>query len=117
MLRSNRPFLGKRKQVVTALTDIKTRLPTRVGLSSHAIFRLWNAALKDDETLLNEAIASVHEQMISLDQARAELVMSLIIRRHRDSKKAFKAMLMAIRTQSNATLDTLTSPADRVRHP
>jgi hypothetical protein len=56
--------------------------------------------------------------MISLDQARAELVMSLIIRRHRDSKKAFKAMLRAIRTQSpNATLDTLTSPADHVRHP
>ena len=91
---------------MTDLTDIKTRLPTRVGLSSHAVFHLWNAALKDDETLLNEAIASVHEQMISLDQARAELVMSLIIRRHRDSKKAFKALLTAIRTQSWAPTET-----------
>ncbi len=44
--------------------------------------------------------ANVHEQMTSLDQARAEQVMSLIIRRHRDGKEAFKAMLMAIRTQS-----------------
>ena len=85
---------------MTDLTDIKPRLPTRVGLSSHAIFRLWKTALKDDETLLDEAIASVHEQMTSLDQARAEQVMSLIIRRHRDAKEAFKAMLMAIGTQS-----------------
>jgi len=57
---------------MTDLVDIKTHLPTRVGLSSHAIFRLWKTALKDDETLLDEAIASVHEQMTSLDQARAE---------------------------------------------
>ena len=85
---------------MTDLIDIKTRLPTRVGLSSHAIFRLWKTALKDDETLLDGAIASVHEQMTSLDQARAEQVVSLIIRRHRDAKEAFKAMLMAIRTQS-----------------
>ena len=40
---------------MTDLIDIKIRLPTRVGLSSHAVFHLWNAALKDDETLLNEA--------------------------------------------------------------
>ena len=82
---------------MTDLIDIKTRLPTRAGLSSHAIFRLLKTALKDDETLLDGAIASVHEQMTSLDQARAE---HLIIRRHRDAKEAFKAMLMAIRTQS-----------------
>src|SRR5262249_20455699 len=85
---------------MTDSIDIKTCLPTRVGLSSHAIFLLWKTALKDDETLLDEAIVSVHEQMTSLDQARAEQVMSLIIRRHRDAKEAFKAMLMAIRTQS-----------------
>jgi hypothetical protein len=96
-------FLGGREQVVTDLTDIKPRLPTRAGLSSHAIFRLWKAALKDDETLLDEAIASVHEQMTSLDQARAEHVMSLIIRRQRDSKKAFKSMLMAIGTRKAPT--------------
>ena len=91
-------FLGRKEQVTTDL--IKTRLPARVGLSSHAIFRLWKTALKGDETVLDEAIASVHEQMTSLDQARAEQVMSLIIRRHRDAKEAFKAMLMAIGTQS-----------------
>jgi len=85
---------------MTDSTDIKPYLPNRAGLSSHAIFRLWKAALKDDEKLLDEAIASVHEQMTSLDQARAEHLMSLIIRRHRDAKGAFKAMLIDIRTQS-----------------
>ena len=93
---------------MTDSIDIKTRLPTRVGLSSHAIFRLWKTALKDDETLLDEAIASVHEQITSLDQARAEQAMSLIIRRHRDAKEAFKAMLMAIRTQRRPPTETET---------
>ena len=72
-------------------------LSTRVGLSSNAIFRLWRAAVKDDEGLLDEAIAAVHEQMMSLDRARAEHVISLIIRRHGDAKCAFRAMLNANR--------------------
>ena len=32
---------------MTDLIDIKTRLPTRAGLSSHAIFRLLKTALKE----------------------------------------------------------------------
>jgi hypothetical protein len=54
---------------------------TRVGLTPNAIFRLWRAAVKDDERLLDEAIAAVHDQMMSSDRARAEHVISLIIRR------------------------------------
>ena len=74
----------------------------RRGLNSEAIFRVWKAAIKDDEKLLDELIASVHKQMMSLDQARAERVMSLIVRRHCDAKEAFRAMLIAIRTQSRS---------------
>jgi hypothetical protein len=33
--------------------------------------------------------------MMSSDQARAQRVMSLMIRRHRDAKEAFRAMLRA----------------------
>jgi hypothetical protein len=84
---------------MTDSTALRSRLSTRVGLSSHAIFQLWKAALKDDENLLDEAIASVHEQMTSFDQTRAEHVISLIIRRHRDAKGAFKAMLTATRAE------------------
>jgi len=77
----------------------------RRGLNSEAIFRVWKAAIKDDEKLLDELIASVHKQMMSLDQARAERVMSLIVRRHCDAKEAFRAMLIAIRTQSRSPTD------------
>ena len=38
---------------------------TRAGLTPNAIFRLWRAAVKDDERLLDEAIAAVHDQMMS----------------------------------------------------
>ena len=75
------------------------------GLTPDAIFRVWKAAIKDDEKLLDELIASVHKQMMSLDQARAERVMSLIVRRHCDAKEAFRAMLIAIRTQSRSPAD------------
>jgi hypothetical protein len=62
-------------------------LSTRVGLSSNAIFRLWRAAVKDDEKLLDEAIAAVHDQMSSPSGTRRARC-SLIIRRHRDAKCA-----------------------------
>ena len=47
--------------------------------------------MKDDERLLDEGIAAVHDQMMSSDRARAEHVISLIIRRHRHAKCAFRA--------------------------
>ena len=62
---------------------------------------------KDDERLLDEAIAAVHDQMMSLDRARAERVISLIIRRHRHAKCAFKAMLNANRGRRPPTPVTL----------
>ena len=34
-----------------------------------------------------------HDQMISFDRARADQVISLIIRRHREAKDAFKTLL------------------------
>jgi hypothetical protein len=60
----------------------------------NAIFRLWRAAVKDDERLLDEAIAAVHDQMMSSDRARAEHVISLIIRRHRHAKCALRPCSM-----------------------
>jgi hypothetical protein len=71
--------------------------PHRSGLTQDAIFRLWKTAIKDDENLLDEMIAAVHDQMISCDRAGAERVIGLIIRRQRDATDAFKAMLRANR--------------------
>jgi hypothetical protein len=65
----------------------------RFGLGRDAIFRLWKAAIKDDEQLLDEAIAETYERMMRLDPVRAEEVVSLTIRRHRDAKQAFGGLL------------------------
>ena len=56
-------------------------------------FRLLKTAIKDDEKLVDEAIAAVYDQMISFDRARADQVIRLIIRRHREAKDAFKTLL------------------------
>ena len=65
----------------------------RFGLGRDATFRLWKAAIKDHEGLLDEAIAAIFDRMERVDPARAEEVMSLIIRRHRGAKRAFRDIL------------------------
>jgi hypothetical protein len=49
----------------------KADLPRRVGLTHEAIFRLWKMAIKDDEKLLDEAIANLYADIVSFDRARA----------------------------------------------
>jgi hypothetical protein len=87
--------------------NTKATPPHRFGLTQDAIFRLWKTAIKDDENLLDEMIATVHDQMISFDRMRAERVISLIIRRHRDAKDAFRGMLSANRAQRRLSTETL----------
>jgi hypothetical protein len=87
---------------MTKAQDTQRMQQRRFGLTRDAIFRLWKSAIKDDDKLLDEAIAALHDQMISFDRARADHVMELIIRRHRDAKNAFRAMLRANRVQSRA---------------
>jgi hypothetical protein len=65
----------------------------RFGLARDAIYRLWKAALKDDEGLLDEVIKATYDRMMRLDPMRAEQVMSLIIRRHRDGRRALRKVI------------------------
>jgi hypothetical protein len=71
----------------------KVDLSHRVGLTHDAIYRLWKMAIKDDEKLLDEAVANLYADILSFDRARAERVISLIIRRHHVSRDAFKTLL------------------------
>jgi hypothetical protein len=64
----------------------------RFGLAQDAVYRLWKAALKDDEGLLDEMIKATYDRMVRRDPIRAEKMMSLIIRRHRDGRQALKDM-------------------------
>jgi hypothetical protein len=83
------------KQLLTlaGVKSHKQALGERFGLAPDAIFRLWRSALKDDERLIDEAIAATYNRMNSIDPVRAEQVMSLIIRRHADAKNALKDLL------------------------
>ena len=76
--------------VGTIATDVRT---------DDAIVRLWKSAVKDDDQLLDEAIAKVYGDMISFDRGRAEVAMSLTIRRQRDAKDAFKSFLRDLRSR------------------
>jgi hypothetical protein len=72
--------------------SIKPRRGKRFGLAQDAIYRLWKAALKDDDQLLDDVIKATYDRLIRRDPVRAEQMMSLIIRRHRDGRKALKDM-------------------------
>jgi hypothetical protein len=52
---------------MTEAQDSHRMQPRQYGLTPDAIFRLWKTATKDDENLLDEAIAAVHDQMNSFD--------------------------------------------------
>jgi hypothetical protein len=78
----------------------KQALGERFGLAPDAIFRLWRSALKDDDRLIDEALAATYDRMISIDPVHAEQVMSLIIRRHVNAKDALKDLLSQDRRRS-----------------
>jgi hypothetical protein len=78
---------------MTEAQNAESILPRQFGLTDEAIFRLWRMAIKDDEELVDDAIAAVYGQMVSFDRDRAAHVMSLIVRRHREAREAFTALL------------------------
>ena len=78
---------------MTEAHNVRATISDRFGLTHDAIILLLNAAIKDDEKLVDEAIAAVYDQMISFDRARANQVISLIVRRHREAKDALKTLL------------------------
>ena len=75
-----------------SLTQSNHVVGKRFGLAQDAIYRLWKAALKDDEGLLDEVIKATYDRLSRRDPVRAEQMMSLIIRRHRDGRQALKDM-------------------------
>jgi hypothetical protein len=87
----------------TQATEVDLSL--QVGLTHDAIYRLWKMAIKDDETLLDEAVANLYADIVSFDRARAERVISLTIRRHRESRDAFKALLSDLSKRRREPMD------------
>jgi hypothetical protein len=79
----------------------------RFGLGRDAVFRLWKAALKDDEALLDDMIAASYDRMMRVDPARAEEVMGLVIQRHRSARQAFRDMLDRVKGRVLSTVPAI----------
>ena len=60
--------------VMNTAVEPTIALGKRFGLEPDAIFRLWKSALKDDDSLLDEAITAAYDRMTAVDPARAEEV-------------------------------------------
>lgn len=66
------------------------------SLTDQQLFRLWSAAIKDDETLVDEIIRRVYEDMMAFDRDRSTGVMAMIVRRATAARCAFGSLLKDI---------------------
>ena len=66
---------------------------SRPALTNEQVFRLWRCAIKDDDSLVDELILQVYENIVTFDRKRAECVMELMIRRSAAAGRAFRSLL------------------------
>lgn len=67
------------------------------GLTVDAVFRLWRAAMKDDDRLIDRLIQTLYDDMVSFDCKRTGSVMKLVIHRDRSATSAFDALLIDLK--------------------
>jgi hypothetical protein len=70
--------------------NFRQRRPT---LTRDAMFRLWRAAIKDDDKVADEVIQKVYDDMMAFDRERADGVIELMVRRNPAAGIAFRALL------------------------
>ena len=68
------------------------------SLTGDMLFRLWRAAVKDDETLVEEMIRGMYEAMMAFDRERAEGAMDLTVRRSPTAGDTFRSLLKDMQT-------------------
>jgi hypothetical protein len=67
--------------------------PRSIALNEEQIFRLWRAAIKDDDKQLDEVIRRVYGDMIAYDRNRSEDVIYLTITRSVGAGRALSDLL------------------------
>jgi hypothetical protein len=77
------------------LSDTPYKYPMLTG---DMLFRLWRAAVKDDDTLVEETIHGMYEAMMAFDRERAEGTMDLTVRRSPIAGDAFRSLLKDMQT-------------------
>jgi hypothetical protein len=76
----------------------------RTSLTKDQVFRLWRAAIKDDDRFVDAVIQKVHDDMIAFDSERAEIVIDLMVRRHMIAGDEFRVLLSEMHEVSGAPL-------------
>ena len=66
---------------------------SRTSLTKDQIFRLWKAAIRDDDKFVDAVIQKVHDEMIAFDSERGEIVIDLMVRRHKIAGDEFRTLL------------------------
>jgi hypothetical protein len=67
--------------------------PKHPSLTGEMVFRLWKAAIKDDDTLADEVIRGIYDCMLTFDRERAEYVTDLTVRRSPTARDTLRALL------------------------
>jgi len=75
---------------IVKMTDAPYKYPSLTG---GMLFRLWNAAIKDDDTLADEMIRGMYHCMLTFDRERAEYAMDLTVRRDPTARDTLRALL------------------------
>ena len=78
---------------MTGIANSAVQHPHSIALSEEQIFRLWCAAIKDDDKQLNEVIRRVYSDMIAYDRNRSEEVIYLTITRNVGARRALSDLL------------------------
>jgi hypothetical protein len=71
--------------------------PRHPGLPTEALFRLFKAAIKDDEGTGDALIQAAYEDIVSYDYERARTVMELVVRRESLAQGALYGLLAEAR--------------------
>jgi hypothetical protein len=71
--------------------------PRHPGLPTETLFKLFKAAIKDDEDTGDALIQTAYQDMVSYDYERARTVMELVVRRESLARDALYGLLAEAR--------------------
>ncbi len=97
---------------MTEIVEVKGRSilqKRRPPLTRDAVFRLWRAAVKDDDKVADAVIQKVYDDMMAFDPECAESVMDLMVRRNPAGEEAFRALVKDMQALQRATRIVLVS--------
>jgi hypothetical protein len=85
-------------QIGPTESEAKPRSGRRFGLTDDEMLRLWRAAIKDDDQLVDAVIEGLYDDMLSFNRERAEDMIGLTIRRDRRAAYALRSLLRDLKS-------------------